>query len=37
MSIIIKEFNSKDFCGYEQKTTFFMDFSIADNFGINAK
>lgn len=32
----IKVFNSEAFCGYKQITTFFEDFSIADNFGINA-
>ena len=29
-------FNSEAFCGYKQITTFFQDFSIADNFGIEA-
>lgn len=32
----IKVFNSEAFCGYKQITTFFEDFSIADNFGISA-
>jgi hypothetical protein len=32
----MKEFNSMEFCGYEQKTTFFSDLSIADAFGIPA-
>lgn len=34
--MIIKVFDSESFCGYKQITTFFQDFSIADNFGINA-
>ena len=29
-------FNSEAFCGYTQQTTFWMDFTIADAFGINA-
>ena len=32
----VKTFNSEAFCGYTQITTFFEDFSIADNFGIKA-
>ena len=32
----ITTFNSEAFCGYKQITTFFQDFSIADNFGIEA-
>ena len=32
----VKTFNSEAFCGYVQKTTFFEDFSIADNFGVKA-
>ena len=34
--MIIKVFDSESFCGYKQITTFYSDFSIADNFGINA-
>jgi len=36
MEFRISTFDSEAFCGYTQKTTFFEDFSIADNFGINA-
>ena len=32
----IKIFDSESFCGYKQITTFFEDFSIADNFGVKA-
>ena len=32
----IKTFNSEALFGYKQITTFFEDFSIADNFGISA-
>ena len=32
----IKTFDSEGMFGYTQKTTFFTDFSIADNFGITA-
>ena len=32
----ISVFDSVGFCGYEQKTTFWMDFSIADHFGVAA-
>lgn len=32
----VKTFDSEAFCGYKQITTFFEDFSIADNFGISA-
>lgn len=32
----ISVWNSKETIGYEQKTTFWMDFSIADNFGNSA-
>ena len=34
--MVIKVFDSESFCGYKQITTFFSDFSIADNFGLNA-
>lgn len=34
--MIISTFDSESFCGYKQKTTFWMDFSIADNFGVKA-
>lgn len=34
--MIIKTFDSESTLGYKQITTFFMDFSIADNFGVNA-
>ena len=34
--MIIKMFDSESTLGYKQITTFFMDFSIADNFGIIA-
>lgn len=32
----IKTFDSEAYCGYKQITTFFEDFSIADNFGTRA-
>lgn len=32
----ITRFDSESFCGYTQVTTFFEDFSIADNFGVSA-
>ena len=32
----IATFDSEAYCGYKQITTFFEDFSIADNFGIGA-
>lgn len=32
----IECFDSVSFCGYEQKTTFFEDFSIADHYGVSA-
>lgn len=32
----VKTFDRESFCGYTQITTFFEDFSIADNFGISA-
>ena len=32
----ITVFDSEAMFGYKQKTTFFTDFSIADNFGVNA-
>lgn len=34
--MIIKTFDSEGLFGYKQITTFFEDFSIADNFGISA-
>ena len=34
--LTIKMFDSEKAFGYKQITTFFQDFSIADNFGINA-
>ena len=34
--MIIKSFDSEAYCGYKQITTFFQDFSIADNFGESA-
>lgn len=34
--MIIKTFDSEKLFGYKQITTFFEDFSIADNFGISA-
>lgn len=34
--LTIKKFDSEGFCGYTQITTFFEDFSIADNFGVKA-
>ena len=34
--MVIKRFDSEAFCGYTQITTFFEDFSIADNFDIGA-
>ena len=36
MEMTIARFDSEAFCGYTQITTFFEDFSIADNFGIDA-
>ena len=36
MGMTIATFDSVSFCGYEQQTTFFEDFSIADNFGAYA-
>lgn len=32
----VEIFNSQNFCGYEQKTTFYEDFSIAEAFGVDA-
>lgn len=34
--MVVKTFDSEAFCGYKQITTFFEDFSIADNFGVDA-
>jgi predicted negative regulator of RcsB-dependent stress response len=34
--LIIKSFDSEGVLGYKQITTFFEDFSIADNYGIEA-
>lgn len=34
--MVVKTFDSEGLFGYKQITTFFTDFSIADNFGINA-
>lgn len=34
--LIIKSFDSEGTFGYKQITTFFEDFSIADNYGLNA-
>ena len=36
MALTIATFDSEAYCGYTQITTFFEDFSIADNFGVNA-
>ena len=36
MGFTVKTFNSEGLFGYKQITTFFEDFSIADNFGISA-
>lgn len=36
MAISYTLFDSEAFCGYTQMTTFFMDFGIAENFGIEA-
>lgn len=36
MQIQIATFDSESFCGYTQITTFFYDFSIAENFGLKA-
>lgn len=33
---VYKEWNIEELCGYKPKTTFYMDFSIADRFGIDA-
>ncbi len=33
--MVVKVFDSESSIGYKQKTTFFMDFSIADNYGVN--
>lgn len=32
----VATFNSEAYCGYKQITTFFEDFSIADNFGMRS-
>jgi len=32
----VETFNSEEYCGYKQITTFYQDFSIADNYGISA-
>lgn len=34
--MLVKTFDSEGLFGYKQITTFFQDFSIADNFGIDA-
>lgn len=34
--MIVKNWNIQEMTGYEPKTTFYTDFSIADNFGIDA-
>ena len=34
--MVIKTFDSESLFGYKQITTFFQDFSIADNYGISA-
>ena len=34
--MVIKDWNIKEMTGYEPKTTFYTDFSIADNFGVEA-
>ena len=34
--MIIKDWNIEAMTGYTPKTTFYMDFSIADHFGLNA-
>lgn len=34
--MIIKDWNIFEMTGYEPKTTFYTDFSIADNFGVSA-
>lgn len=36
ITMTVKTFDSEAFCGYKQITTFFEDFSIADNFGVKA-
>jgi len=36
MDMRIATFDSEAYCGYKQITTFFTDFSIADNFGVRA-
>ena len=36
MAFTVKTFNSEGLFGYKQITTFFEDFSIADNFGLSA-
>lgn len=32
----VERFNSEEFCGYTQITTFYEDFSIAEKFGLDA-
>lgn len=34
--MVIKTFDSEAYCGYKQISTFYEDFSIADNFGLSA-
>ena len=36
MTIRFKDWNVEEMCGYKPKTTFYMDFSIADKFGVKA-
>ena len=36
MSIAFKDWNIQEMTGYEPITTFYMDFSIADRFGVTA-
>ena len=36
MKLTIKDWNIQEMTGYEPKTTFYTDFSIADNFGADA-
>lgn len=36
MTITFKDWNIEEMCGYKPKTTFYMDFSIADKFGVKA-
>lgn len=36
MTTLVADWNIEELCGYEPKTTFYTDFSIADHFGADA-